>query len=44
VVIGAGIPLFLGGVDMMRFDLVGSRPFDSGVVFLTYRRRTPERA
>jgi dihydrofolate reductase len=44
VVIGAGIPLFLGGVDMMRFDLVGSRPFDSGVVFLTYRRRTSERA
>jgi dihydrofolate reductase len=39
VVIGAGVPLFLAGVDLMRFDLVDSRPFDSGVIFLTYRRR-----
>jgi dihydrofolate reductase len=40
VVIGAGIPLFLAGVDLMRFDLADCRPFDSGVAFMTYRRRS----
>ena len=40
VVIGAGVPMFAAtGVDLMRFDLVGSRAFDSGVLFLTYHRR-----
>jgi dihydrofolate reductase len=39
VVIGAGVPLFAAGVDLVRFDLVDCRPFDSGVVFLTYHRR-----
>jgi dihydrofolate reductase len=39
VAIGAGIPLFAAGGDLLRFDLVDCRPFDSGVVFLTYHRR-----
>ena len=37
--IGAGVPMFAEGVDLMRFDLVASRTFDSGVMFLTYHRR-----
>lgn len=39
VVVGAGVPLFAAGVDLMRFDLVDCRPFDSGVMFITYHRR-----
>jgi dihydrofolate reductase len=39
VVLGDGIPLFRKGAALRRFDLLEDRPFDSGVVFLTYRRR-----
>jgi dihydrofolate reductase len=37
VVAGAGVPLFARGFDPRRFALVDTRPFDSGVVLLSYR-------
>ncbi|MDG4832605.1 dihydrofolate reductase family protein [Solwaraspora sp. WMMD1047] len=37
VVAGTGIPLFSRGFDPRRFALVETRPFDSGVVLLSYR-------
>ncbi|GLY31938.1 dihydrofolate reductase family protein [Kineosporia sp. NBRC 101731] len=40
VVLGAGIPLF-GGIPYLptRFERIGWRPFESGVVFAEYARR-----
>ncbi|MEU9508517.1 dihydrofolate reductase family protein [Micromonospora sp. NPDC048170] len=37
-VVGSGIPLADRGFDPRRFDLVDTRPFDSGVVILHYAR------
>ncbi|MFG1777101.1 dihydrofolate reductase family protein [Micromonospora sp. NPDC049048] len=37
-VVGSGIPLTARGFDPRRFDLVDTRPFDSGVVMLHYAR------
>ncbi|SCL67551.1 dihydrofolate reductase family protein [Micromonospora peucetia] len=37
-VVGSGIPLAARGFDPRRFDLVDTRPFDSGVVILHYAR------
>ncbi|MEV4664450.1 dihydrofolate reductase family protein [Micromonospora echinofusca] len=37
-VVGSGIPLTARGFDPRRFDLVDTRPFDSGVVILHYAR------
>ncbi|MGC4791302.1 dihydrofolate reductase family protein [Micromonospora sp. DT178] len=37
-VIGSGVPLVARGFDPRRFDLVDTRPFDSGVVILHYAR------
>lgn len=39
IVAGTGVPLFGGEFDPARYDLVEARPFSSGVVHLTYRRR-----
>ncbi|SFS41800.1 dihydrofolate reductase family protein [Saccharopolyspora flava] len=36
---GAGIPLFDGEFSPEEYDLAGVKPFASGVVHLTYRRR-----
>lgn len=38
IVAGAGIPLFRRDFDPRSFTLVETRPFDSGVVVLRYRR------
>ncbi|MBQ1075909.1 dihydrofolate reductase [Micromonospora sp. C31] len=37
-VVGSGVPLAARGFDPRRFDLVDTRPFDSGVVILHYAR------
>jgi dihydrofolate reductase len=42
VVLGSGAPLFdgpAGSVEIDRYELTSTRPFDSGVVLLTYSRR-----
>jgi dihydrofolate reductase len=39
VVLGRGRRLFAGGLDMADLRLVEARPFQSGVVLLTYARR-----
>lgn len=36
IVLGAGIPVFAGEAHLTRFTLVGCRPFDDGVVLMTY--------
>ena len=40
VVLGGGKALFNGVTDTQRLQLVSARPFTSGVVLLTYHRRT----
>ena len=39
VVAGAGVPLFDAGFSPTQFRLVGTRPFESGTVVLTYARK-----
>jgi dihydrofolate reductase len=39
IVLGSGIGLFRGRVPMARFDLLGTRTYQSSVVILHYRRR-----
>ncbi|GAB3292791.1 dihydrofolate reductase family protein [Parasphingorhabdus pacifica] len=41
VVAGDGVRLFDGEFSLSRFELVDTRPFDSGVVHLTYTGRRP---
>ncbi|MFC7546040.1 dihydrofolate reductase family protein [Plantactinospora sp. GCM10030261] len=38
VVVGAGIPLFTRSFEPWRFTITETRPFDTGVVLLRYRR------
>jgi dihydrofolate reductase len=38
IVLGSGIPLFDGPFALTRFTLTATRPFDTGVVIMTYVR------
>ena len=40
VVLGTGAPFLDGGTQVDRYSLTSTRPFESGVVLLTYARRT----
>lgn len=38
LILGAGTPLFPGGIGRISLTLAGVQPFDTGAVLLTYRR------
>ena len=43
ILLGRGTPLFQGGYDRMKLDLVQTRTFGSGAILLVYRPGNTER-